>query len=98
MKMKATFATALGLLIGVASFAQQPPATDTTAPDIPGVVKGGTKVQVIKEGFNGTEGPIGLPDVAFMSFASCSVLASHDRTFGATRCPSAVRTTPRPVR
>jgi gluconolactonase len=41
---------------------QQPPAADTVAPDIPGVVKGGTKVQVIKEGFSGTEGPIALPD------------------------------------
>jgi len=39
-----------------------PPATDTVAPDIPGVVAGGTKVQVIKEGFQGTEGPIGMPD------------------------------------
>ena len=49
------------------SFAQAggqppPPATDTVAPAIPGVVAAGTKVQVIKEGFQGTEGPIGLPD------------------------------------
>src|SRR3990172_3337412 len=42
--------------------AAQPPATDTVAPDIPGVVAGGTRVQVIKEGFQGTEGPIALPD------------------------------------
>lgn len=55
--------------IGLASvvYAQQrgappPPATDTAAPNIPGVVAGGTKVEVIKEGFQGTEGPIGLPD------------------------------------
>src|SRR4029450_10345024 len=39
-----------------------PPATDTVAPAIPGVVAGGTKVQVIKEGFQGTEGPIAHPD------------------------------------
>ena len=39
-----------------------PPATDTAAPNIPGVVAGGTKVQVIKDGFVGTEGPIPLPD------------------------------------
>jgi gluconolactonase len=56
-----------GLLCSSSSFAQRgtqppPPATDTVAPDIPGVVVGGTKVQVIKEGFQGTEGPIGLPD------------------------------------
>ena len=42
--------------------ASPPPATDTIAPDIPGVVAGGTKVTVIKEGFQGTEGPIALPD------------------------------------
>jgi gluconolactonase len=39
-----------------------PPATDTVAPGIPGVVAAGTKVTVIKEGFQGTEGPIALPD------------------------------------
>jgi gluconolactonase len=40
-----------------------PPATDTVAPEIAGVVKGGTKVQVIKTGLTtGTEGPIALND------------------------------------
>src|SRR5690242_14324038 len=42
--------------------APQAPPTDTVAPDIAGVVRGGTKVQVIKDGFQGTEGPIALPD------------------------------------
>jgi gluconolactonase len=42
--------------------APQSPPTDTVAPDIPGVVKGGTKVQFLKDGFQGTEGPIALPD------------------------------------
>jgi len=42
--------------------APQGPPTDTVAPDIPGVVKGGTKVQFLKEGFQGTEGPIALPN------------------------------------
>jgi gluconolactonase len=46
---------------GGARGSQEPP-TETIAPDIPGVVKGGTKVQVIKFGFQGTEGPIGMPD------------------------------------
>jgi len=40
----------------------QSPPTDTVAPNIPGVVQGGTKVQFIKDGFQGTEGPIALPD------------------------------------
>ncbi len=39
----------------------QPP-TDTVTPAIPGVVAAGTKVVVIKSGFLGTEGPIGMPD------------------------------------
>ena len=42
--------------------APQVPATDTVAPDIPGVVKGGTKVEVVKQGFRATDGPVPLPD------------------------------------
>jgi len=43
---------------------QQPPpvVAETTATAIPGVIAAGTKVEVIKSGFSGTEGPIGLPD------------------------------------
>ena len=40
----------------------QAPATDTVAVAIPGVVAAGTTISVIKEGFQGTEGPIALPD------------------------------------
>ena len=46
--------------------AQEGPAPDPTrvltAPDIPGVVTGGTKVEFIRAGFNGTEGVIAMPD------------------------------------
>ncbi|MBI4888489.1 MAG: SMP-30/gluconolactonase/LRE family protein [Acidobacteria bacterium] len=35
---------------------------DTTAPAIPGVVAGGTKVQLIRDLFQSTEGPIAMPD------------------------------------
>jgi gluconolactonase len=35
---------------------------DTTAPDIPGVVAGGTKVHLIQDLFHSTEGPIAMPD------------------------------------
>ena len=35
---------------------------DTTAPDIPGVVAGGTKVRLIRDLFRSTEGPIAMPD------------------------------------
>ena len=35
---------------------------DTMAPDIPGVVKGGMPVHLIKDMFHSTEGPIAMPD------------------------------------
>ena len=38
------------------------PPTETIAPDIPGVVRGGTRVEVIAQGLRGTEGPIASPD------------------------------------
>ena len=44
----------------------QPPAADMVAPDIPGVVAAGTTVKAIKDGFNGTEGPIAHPDGSFL--------------------------------
>jgi gluconolactonase len=47
---------------GRAAAPPQAPAVDTVAPDIQGVVAGGTKVQVLKEGLSGTEGPIAMPD------------------------------------
>jgi gluconolactonase len=53
------------LLIVVALFqapAPQGPPTETVSPNIPGVVAAGTKMQVIKDGFEGTEGPVPLPD------------------------------------
>lgn len=56
---------ALVLLASAVAGAQPapPPApTPTTTPAIPGVVAAGTTVAVIKAGFTGTEGPIGLPD------------------------------------
>src|SRR5207237_9122845 len=44
---------------------QQPPEPalkEVIAPDIPGVIKGGTKVVLLRDGFNGTEGVISMPD------------------------------------
>ena len=38
------------------------PLKEAIAPNIPGVVAGGTRVEVIKTGFEGTEGPIAMPD------------------------------------
>ena len=73
------FGVGLGLaaLCSVAVFAQAPanlpylhPAFDTYAPEIPGVVKAGTRVQVITDVLNGIEldpepngeGPVAMPD------------------------------------
>lgn len=68
MNVRALFAAAALCAVSVDISAQGrgaaplPPAADTVAPDIPGVVAGGTKVQLLKEGLDGTEGPIAMPD------------------------------------
>src|ERR1700752_1184576 len=68
MKLKAGFVVAFVLCGAVTAFGQQaeiplpPPATDTIAPDIAGVVKGGTKVQVIVDGLAQTDGPSAMAD------------------------------------
>jgi gluconolactonase len=70
MRYKATF-VGVGLLLfwTVAAFAQGAapppyvaPAWDTYTPAIPGVVAGGTRVELITDQLNGTEGPVALPD------------------------------------
>lgn len=57
------------LLLAGSATGQQggpPPVTksppDTVAPDIPGVVRGGTRVQLIRDLFQSTEGAIAMPD------------------------------------
>jgi gluconolactonase len=40
--------------------------TETVAPEIAGVVAGGTRVQVVAQGLRGTEGPIAAPDGALL--------------------------------
>ena len=75
MTSRCFFALTVVLCGGVLASAQAPagarqggtapspaPLVETTAPDIPGVVAGGTKVTPIRDGFQGTEGPITLPD------------------------------------
>jgi len=52
----------LGLTPALAQQPTPPPATSTTTVAIPGVVAAGVTVEVIKEGFQSTEGPIALPD------------------------------------
>ncbi len=45
---------------GPPAISKSPP--DTFAPDIPGVVKGGTRVQLIRDMFQSVEGAIAMPD------------------------------------
>lgn len=85
MKSKVTILAVVSLFSSVTAFSQgqgqarapEAPPTDTVAEDIPGVIKGGTRVQVVIASvpghgdpgtvLQGTEGPIALPDgsVAF---------------------------------
>lgn len=48
--------------IGAFLYAGTAGADDPVTPVIPGVVPGGVVVELIKDGFDGTEGPIGLAD------------------------------------
>src|SRR5712692_11800306 len=42
--------------------AQVPSATQVVPEDIPGIVKAGTKIELVKSGLDGADDPIGLPD------------------------------------
>ena len=42
--------------------APPPPATETVAPGIPGVVAKGAKVTIVKDGMRSSEGPLAMPD------------------------------------
>ena len=58
----AVLLTALSVAPALAQAPAPPAAAETIATAIPGVVAAGTRVEVIKSGFTGTEGPIGMPD------------------------------------
>lgn len=68
MTSKATLVLALGFFSVAIAAGQEPaaplppPATDTIAPDIPAVVKGGTRVQVVVDGLQHTDGPAAMLD------------------------------------
>src|SRR5882724_11602764 len=66
MKSKASLLIVFCVVSCVTAFSQaqapQGPPKETLTPYIQGVVAAGTKVQIIKDGFDGTEGPIGMPD------------------------------------
>jgi len=68
MPSRSVFALMICLTGVSPAFAQGPPQTppptptETAAPDIPGVVAGGARVQLVAQGLRGTEGPIAAPD------------------------------------
>lgn len=57
---------AVAAISGSALFSLNASAADAVAPTIPGVTAAGTKVEFIREGFEGTEGPIAAPDGSFL--------------------------------
>ena len=60
--LSALFSAPLFAQGGRAAAPPPPPATETVAPGIPGVVAAGTKVTIVKDGFQSSEGPIAMPD------------------------------------
>ncbi|MBI2187578.1 MAG: SMP-30/gluconolactonase/LRE family protein [Acidobacteria bacterium] len=67
MKKTAALFLVTSLLAAASVSTQGPPPIvksppNTIAPDIPGVVAGGTPVQLIRDLFQSTEGPIAMPD------------------------------------
>jgi gluconolactonase len=57
---------AVAAISGSALFSLNAYAADAVALAIPGVTAAGTKVEFIREGFEGTEGPIAAPDGSFL--------------------------------
>src|ERR1044072_7647908 len=45
--------------------AAAPPATDKVPPEIPGVVKAGTKIEIVASGLRGSDAGVGLPAGSF---------------------------------
>lgn len=85
---RTTLAAAAAWALATTAWAQPatPPApTDTVAPAIAGVVAAGTRVEVIKSGFTGTEGPVGLPDGSLIfTETQANRITRIDKDTGAT--------------
>ncbi len=67
MKSKGIVSVMFCVLFSVAAFAQNEnqrptPPNDWVTPEIPGVVAAGTKIELIKSGLRGSDGPVALPD------------------------------------
>jgi gluconolactonase len=66
------------VLVGSAPASAQrpnlPPPSSFTAPSIPGVVTAGTKIELVKDGFQRTEGPVGMPDGTLLFSGTNSII------------------------
>ena len=54
--------------------AAQPPATDKVTPEITGVVKAGTKIEIVASGLRGSDAGVGLPDGSFIATGNGGVI------------------------
>jgi gluconolactonase len=78
MKSPGNF-VALCLLFSMSALAQgkreqPPPATDRVTPEIPGVVKAGTRIEVVKYGLRGSDGLVGMRDGSVILTANGGVI------------------------
>jgi gluconolactonase len=62
------------MTFGQGRTAQPPPATDRVTPEIPGVVKAGTRIEVVKYGLRGSDGLVGLRDGSVILAANGGVI------------------------
>jgi gluconolactonase len=63
--MQLTIKKSVFAIIGTLAFSSAAFAQEVT-PAVEGVVAAGTKIEFIKDGFKGTEGPVQLPDGGFV--------------------------------
>ena len=54
--------------------AAQPPATDKVTPEISGIVKAGTKIEIVASGLRGSDAGVGTPDGGFIATANGGVV------------------------
>jgi gluconolactonase len=52
----------------------QPPVTDKVTPEIPGVVKAGTKIEIVASGLRGSDAGVGMPDGSVLATGNGGVI------------------------
>jgi gluconolactonase len=52
----------------------KPPATDRVTPEIRGVVKAGTKIEIVASGLRGSDAGVGMPDGSFISSGNGGII------------------------